>query len=259
MTSSYKTLLLSSEDHVATLTLNRPEVHNAFNEVLIEELSRAFSELGSDADTRVVLLTGAGNSFCAGGDLNWMKKTAGYSKEENIQDAKKLHRMLLSVYHCPKPVLAKIHGAVMGGGIGLVSVVDIALAHQTAVFALSEVRLGLIPAVISPFVIQKIGGSHFREYALTAEKFTASQAKQIGLIQYEGSPEEIDALIEAKIKLLKSGGPEALAKVKELTTKVLNTNFETVDEVTARLLAERRASAEAQEGMNAFLSKQKPK
>lgn len=251
-------LLHTQQNQVGQITLNRPEVHNALNDVLIEELTRTFTDLSKDDRVRAILLTGSGPSFCAGGDLNWLKKTADSSQEETVQDAKKLHRMLLSIYRCPKPVLAKIHGAVMGGGVGLVSAVDIAFADPAATFALSEARLGLVPAVISPFVIQKIGASRFREYALTAERLSASQAKEIGLIQYCGTPEEIDRLIEAKITLLKSGGPEALAKVKELTTKVLHTDFEAVEEITAGLLAERRASAEAEEGINAFLKKQKP-
>src|SRR5262249_50567829 len=162
----------------------------------ISELHGAISALGQDPSVRVIVLTGAGASFCAGGDLNWMKKTSSYSKKDNIRDAKALHEMLLTIVRCPKPVVAKVNGAALGGGMGLVAACDMALAYKTAMFGLSEVRVGLLPAVISPFVIRKIGEGRFRELTLTAERFSAMQAKEIGLIQHCGDPEAIQELTE---------------------------------------------------------------
>ncbi len=255
----YSTLLINIKNSVATITLNRPEVHNAFNEILISELSQAFAELGQDPQIRVIVITGAGASFCAGGDLNWMKKAQTYSQEENIQDAKALHDMLLKVCRCPKPVIAKVNGTAMGGGVGLLSAVDLAFAYKNAMFALSEVRLGLIPAVISPFVIRKIGESRFREYSLTAERFSAMQAKEMGLVGQCGEAQAIDELIDVKIQALKAAGPEALAETKRLIEEVSDLNLEKAGEVTAKFLAERRASSEGQEGILAFLGKRKAK
>jgi methylglutaconyl-CoA hydratase len=257
--TNYQTLLIDIKDQVATVTLNRPDVHNAFNDILILELIQAFTELGKDPDLRVIVLTGAAPSFCAGGDLNWMKKSASYSREQNIEDAKKLHEMLFTIYRCPKPVIAKVNGATLGGGMGLLAATDIAVAYKTAMFGLSEVRVGLIPAVISPFVIRKIGAARFRELTLTAERLSAMQAKEIGLISQSGDPEQIDEVVEVKIKALKAAGPEALAESKKLVEEVAHLDLDKAAEITARYLAERRASPEGQEGIDAFLNKRKPK
>ncbi|MBF0491969.1 MAG: enoyl-CoA hydratase/isomerase family protein [Deltaproteobacteria bacterium] len=254
----YKTLLFEIKNQVATVTLNRPELHNAFNEELILELTQAFQDIAQNSEVRVALLTGAGASFSAGGDLNWMKRSAAATREENIQEAKKLHRMLTSIAQCPKPVLAKVNGTAMGGGVGLTSAVDIAFAYKNALFALSEVRLGLAAAVISPFVIRKIGAAKFRELALTAERFSAGQAREIGLVQQSGDPEQIDELIEVKIAAIKAGGPEALAATKKLIDEVQFLSLDQAQEITPVYLAERRASKEGQEGIAAFLEKRKP-
>ncbi len=256
---NYQTLLLDIKNPVATVTLNRPDIHNAFNEVLIAELTQAFSELGQDSQVRAVVITGAGASFCAGGDLNWMKKMVSYTPQENIDDAKKLHAMLLAVAQCPKPVIAKVNGATMGGGVGLVSACDIAFAYKTAQFGLSEVRIGLAAAVISPFVIRKMGEAAFREYGITAERFSAMQAKELKLIQHCGEPEQINELIDIKIQAIKAGGPEAIAATKRLVNEVSKVSLENAGEVTAKFLAERRASAEGQEGIDAFFNKRKAK
>jgi methylglutaconyl-CoA hydratase len=256
--TDYKTLLIDLKDQTATVTLNRPDVHNAFNEVLISELNQAFSELTKDGDVRAIVITGAGPSFCAGGDLNWMKQAATYTHEQNIEDAQKLHQMLLAIVQCPKPVIAKVNGTTMGGGVGLAAATDMAFAYKTAMFALSEVRLGLLPAVISPFVIRKIGEGRFLEYALTAERFSAMQAKELGLIQQCGDPQAIDELIEVKINAIKAAGPESISESKRLAQQVSGVSLEKAGEITARFLADRRASAEAKEGIDAFFNKRKP-
>ncbi|MFO1519010.1 MAG: enoyl-CoA hydratase/isomerase family protein [bacterium] len=255
---TFETLLVEIKDQVATVTLNRPDVHNAFNETLIAELSEAMDLLSQEAAVRAIVITGAGASFCAGGDLNWMKKCAAYSREENIQDAAKLHEMLTKVSRSPKPVIAKVNGTAMGGGVGLVSAVDFAFAHKSAMFALSEVRLGLLPAVISPFVLRKMGEAKFREYSLTAERFSAMQAKELGLLQQCGDPTQIDELIDVKIQAFKAAGPQALAETKKLVEEVSGLSLEEAGKVTAKYLADRRASPEAKEGIDAFFNKRKP-
>jgi len=258
MTNKYHHLLLEKNDGVLTVTLNRPELHNAFNEEMIAELSQAFTQLSKDKEVRVVVLTGAGESFCAGADLNWMKEMAGFTKAQNLADAKRLNRMFLSIYRCPKPVLAHVNGGTMGGGTGLVSCVDIALAEEKAFFAFSEVRLGLLPAVISPYVLRKIGEANAREYFLTAERFSAKQAREMGLINFFGSGNAVKEKLAEKIKMLKQGAPGALAGSKKLIEKVVGLPLEKAETVTAPLIAERRSSVEGQEGMVAFLTKRKP-
>lgn len=250
-------ILLEKKHQVSTLTLNRPEVHNAFNEELIDGIHQAMKHLAQDPDTRVIVITGSGASFCAGGDLNWMKRSAAYTREKNIEEAESLHDMLCSIALCPKPVIAKVNGAAMGGGVGLTAAADIAFAYKSAQFSLSEVRLGLIPAVISPFVIRKLGPSRFRELSLTAERFSATQAKEFGLIQHAGAPEEIDDWITAKVNALKAAGPEALAENKKLIEEIQTLNLQEAGKVTAQKLADRRASAEGQEGIAAFFEKRK--
>lgn len=255
---SYKTILIETKHQVSTLTLNRPDVHNAFNEDLISEIHQAMKFFAQDTHTRVVIITGAGTSFCAGGDLNWMKQSASYSMEQNIQEAQNLHEMLCSIARCPKPVIAKVNGVAMGGGVGLAAAADIAFAHKGVMFSLSEVRLGLIPAVISPFVIRKLGAARFQELSLTAERFSATQAKEFGLIQHAASPEEIEDWMDAKVNALKAAGPEALAETKKLVEEVIGLRLEEAGLVTARKLAERRTSTEGQEGIAAFFEKRKP-
>lgn len=258
MAKPYDTLLIERDQGVTTVTLNRPELHNAFNEAMIAELARAFAEFGKDPGTRVIVLAGAGESFCAGADLNWMKKVASYTPAQNKADALKLHKMLLAVYRCPKPVIARIDGAVLGGGTGLVAAVDMAFANQDALFGFTEVRLGLIPAVISPFVIRKIGEANAREYFLTGEKFTALRAQEMGLIQYQGTPEYVYEKLQDKIRELKKGAPTALADCKRLIEKVGGQALDKIGTYTAGQIAARRGSKEGKEGMVAFLTKRKP-
>ncbi len=255
----FKTVLIESEGDVTVVTLHRPELHNAFNQEMISELTQAFTQLSKDPKIRVILLTGAGNSFCAGADLHWMKKMARYSAKENVADAKRFHRMLLTIYRCSKPTLALVNGAAIGGGVGLVAAVDMALAHADAVFGFSEVRIGLIPAVISPFVLRKIGEGEAHEYFLTGERFSAMRAHQMGLVQYCGTAEEVREKLEQKISLLSSVAPQAVGESKKLIEKVSQTPLEQVGSFTAKMIAARRASPEGREGMNAFLNKRPPK
>ncbi len=254
---AFETLWVEVENKVARVTLNRPELHNAFNEVMIAELAQVFKELGKDPAVRVVILSGMGESFCAGGDLNWMRKVAAYSTQKNLADAKKLHAMLMAVYLCPKPVIAQVNGPALGGGLGLVAAADMAFAIEDAFFSFSEVRLGLIPAVISPFVIRKIGEGNAREYFLTAERFKAARAREMGLINYVAIPDQLDEKIREKVQFLLQAPPGALAECKKLIHRVAGLGLEKAVGITPRLIAGRRASEEGKEGIVAFLSKRK--
>ncbi len=256
--NKYQTIKLEVDQSVAHLVLNRPEIHNAFNETMIREIGEALQGLASDEQVRVVLFRGEGKSFCAGADLNWMKKMAAYSAEENRDDAMKLFEMLQCIEQFPKPVLAQVHGAALGGGSGLVAAVDMAFATEDTKFAFSEVKLGLIPAVISPWVLQKIGPAKAREYFLTGERFSAKAAERMGLVNAVGSPDEIETLIQSKIKHLLAGGPEAQKESKRLIRDVAAAAPKDLAKLTGSRIAERRASTEGQEGMNAFLEKRLP-
>ena len=258
MTKPFETILVERDQGVTTLTLNRPELHNAFNETMIAELSKAFAQFGKDKETRVIVLTGSGESFCAGADLNWMKKVASYSPAQNKADAMELHKMLLAVNRCPKPVIAVVNGAAIGGGTGLVAAVDIALAEEGAMFGFSEVRLGLIPAVISPFVIRKIGEANAREFFLTGERFSAAKAQEMNLVQFHGSGEFLREKVQHKIRQLKQGGPTALSDCKVLIEKVAGQPLDKIGAFTSGQIAKRRGCTEGKEGMVAFLTKRKP-
>jgi methylglutaconyl-CoA hydratase len=243
-------------ENVATVNLNRPDLHNAFNEVVIEELTRSFTSLGRNADVRAIVLAGEGKSFCAGADIHWMKRMVNYSVADNVADATTMARMLRAIRDCPKPVIARIHGAAFGGGVGLTAACDIAIALESATFCLSEVKLGIIPAVISPFVIEKIGAGHMRRYALTAERFVAAEARRIGLVsEVVDSVEALDARIADLVAQIKTNGPEALAVCKQVLTDVYGLDWDNVQQRTTRYIAERRVSPEGQEGLKAFLEK----
>jgi len=248
------------ERGIATVTLFRAEVHNAFNDDLIWELNTTFKKLGEDDSVRAVVLTGAGKSFSAGADLNWMKAAAGYSEQENMRDALRLSEMLASVNSCPKPTIAIVNGAAFGGGVGLVACCDIAIAVDGAKFSLSEVKLGLTPATISPYVVAAIGERAARRYFLTAERLTANEARRIGLV-HETAPslQEAFSLAHIIIKNLLEGAPQAQAEAKRLIATVANKEItETLREDTAKHIAKRRTSAEGTEGLAAFLEKRKP-
>jgi methylglutaconyl-CoA hydratase len=244
---------------VATVTLNRPEVHNAFDETSIANLTAAFVSLDDNPDVRVVILAGAGRSFCAGADLNWMKRMAAFGHDENLADAQALAAMLRVIYALSKPTIARIHGAAYGGGVGLVAACDIALAVPEATFALSEAKLGLIPATIGPYVIEAIGARQARRYFLTAERFDAAQARAIGLVHEVVAADALDARIDALVAQLRAASPAAQLECKALIRGVAHRPIdEDVIAGTAEHIAAVRASNEGREGVAAFLEKRTP-
>jgi methylglutaconyl-CoA hydratase len=251
-------LTLDIGDGVARVTLNRPEVRNAFDDALIRELQRAFERLQSDRAVRVVVLAGNGPAFCAGADLNWMKRMASYSYEENLADAQALATMLATLDRLPKPTIARVHGPVFAGGTGLVAACDIAVGTPEAKFCLSEAKLGLSPATISPYVIRAMGERLARRYFLTAEVFGAEEAYRIGMLSALVSASDLDREIENLAKNVLAGGPEAHAKIKDLIRAVAH---RPVDDAlaaeTAKRIAEIRGSPEGKEGIASFLEKRK--
>jgi methylglutaconyl-CoA hydratase len=254
----YKTILIEKLDSTATVYLNRPEIHNAFNEVVIAELTLAFKKLGNDDSVRVIILTGKGKSFCAGADLNWMRKMKDYSYEENYADAYKLHDMMYAVYSCPKPVIAMVNGSAFGGGNGLLSACDIAVASTEALFSLSEVKLGLAPAVISPYIMKKIGEGYAREFMLTGERIDALTAYRIGLVNRIAEPENLQAEVDKIVRRMINAGPNALKMCKEMIHHIAEMDEKEVGDYNANLIAKLRMSEEGQEGIAAFFEKRKP-
>jgi methylglutaconyl-CoA hydratase len=250
---------LTVRDAVATVTLNRPDIHNAFDEMLIARLTAAFVSLDDDPDVRVVVVAGAGKSFCAGADLNWMKRMASFSAADNLADANTLASMLRALHALSKPTIARVSGAAYGGGVGLVAACDIAVGVPEATFALSEAKLGLIPATIGPYVIEAIGARQARRYFLTAERFNATEALRIGLLHEVVAMPQIDARIEALIAALKTAGPAAQLECKALIRGVAHRPIdEDVIAGTAEHIAAVRASPEGKEGVAAFLAKRAP-
>jgi methylglutaconyl-CoA hydratase len=244
---------------IARVTFDRPDLHNAFNDEVIPLVTNAFKEIAANSDVRAVIVAGNGKSFCAGGDLNWMKRMVNYSREENIADAEAMARMFLSIATCPKPVIARVHGAALGGGAGVVAACDIAIAVESAQFGFTEVKLGIIPGVISPFVISRIGAGRAREFFLTGERFPALVALDIGLVHHVVPDETaLDSLIDAKVAQILTSAPGAIAAAKQLIFGVAARTLETSFEFTAEAIANARASAEGQAGMKAFLLREKP-
>lgn len=257
--TKYTCIELQIKDGIALLMLNRPEVHNAFNEVMIAELTQAFSAIDGDAAVRVMILGAHGASFCAGADLNWMKKMSGYSFEQNYSDAQALAGMLHTLYTMKKPTIARVHGAVFAGGMGLVAACDIAVAVQDVEFCLSEAKLGLSPATISPYVIAAMGERHARRYFLTAERFNAAEAFRIGFVHDIVLAEELDAKINGLLKHLAATGPNAVAACKELIRAVAKAKLDAdLISDTATRIATIRATEEGREGIRSFLEKRKP-
>ncbi|GAB3444852.1 enoyl-CoA hydratase/isomerase family protein [Massilia solisilvae] len=255
----YQTLLVSVTDKVATVTLNRPDVRNAFNETSIAELTLAFDELGHDDAVRAIVLAANGPAFCAGADLNWMKQMAGYSDAENQADAMRLASMLRTIYYCPKPVVARVQGDCYAGGMGLVAACDVVVAAEGVNFCLSEVKLGLIPATISPYVIKAMGEQVARRYFLTAERFGALDAKRMGMAHEVVVPEELDATIAAIAKALVTNSPNAVREAKRLVREVSGMPIDDAMLAdTAERIAAIRASGEGREGVASFLEKRKP-
>jgi len=250
---------LAVRNGVATVTLNRPEIHNAFDETLIATLTETFVMLDDDRDVRVVVLAGAGRSFCAGADLNWMKRMAAFGDAENLRDATALAAMLRALHALSKPTIARVHGAAYGGGVGLIAACDIAIAVPEATFALTEAKLGLIPATIGPYVIEAIGVRHARRYFLTAERFGAADALRIGLVHEVVALSQIDARIDDFIAALRAAGPSAQLECKALIRGVAHRPIDAdVISGTAGHIAAVRASAEGKEGVAAFLAKRPP-
>ncbi len=244
---------------VATLTLNRPELHNAFDDRLIADLIQELCDLRADSQVRAVVLAAAGKSFSAGADLNWMRRMTEYSWEQNLADARALAELMRTLNQLPKPTIAKVQGPAYGGGVGLVACCDIAIAAETASFSLSEVKLGLIPAVISPYVVNTIGERQARRYFLTGERFSARKAYRIGLVHEVVAPEALDEAVAELLDALASSGPAAMVAAKELIYEVSRgpIDADLIDD-TARRIANIRTSAEGREGLTAFLNKRKP-
>jgi methylglutaconyl-CoA hydratase len=248
------------ENGVARVTLDRPERHNAFDEALIAALTQTFRALGADPAVRVIILSGNGKSFCAGADIGWMRRAGGWTETENRADAMKLSDMLDAIDTCPKPVIARVHGVVAGGGVGLVACADMAVAIEGCQFRLSEVRLGLTPATISPFVVGKIGASQARRWFLTAEGFGAREAERIGLTHETAFDEDAaDAVVSNWLAHLLAAAPGAVADAKTLVRDVAGKQVsKELRTHTAAAIAARRASDEGREGVAAFFDKRKP-
>lgn len=246
------------EGAVTRVVLARPEVRNAFDDALIAELTAAFSDISADQETRVVVLSGEGPVFCAGADIAWMRKAGGYTRQQNEADAERMARMLRAIDSCPKPVVALVHGAAIGGGVGLVAAADIVIAAEGTVFALSEVRLGILPAVISPYVLRAIGPRQARDLFLTGDRFEAREAHRIGLVHAVVPAAELEAAGRKKVASLLAAGPEAVEAAKRLIDRVTGQSPEEAMSLTVRTIAERRASEEAREGLTAFLEKRPP-
>jgi len=259
MTQATTLLTDISAQGVATLTMNRPTIHNAFDDALIQEMSEAIRQLDDDFAVRVIVLAASGKSFSAGADVNWMKRVAEYSEQENLQDARLLAGLMRTLNEARKPTIAKIQGPAFGGGVGLVACCDIAIASEHAAFALTEVKLGLIPSVISPYVVRAIGERQSRRYFLTAERFDAREALRIGLVHKVVSEEQLDDWIHKIARQLLANGPEALDACKNLIQAVSHGVInDAMIEDTAQRIASIRVSDEGQEGLDAFLSKRKP-
>lgn len=246
--------VVEREKGVKEVWLNRPDLHNAFNAELIEEMISLFESFKNE---RLIILSGRGSSFCAGADLNWMKAMKDYTKEENFKDSKRLAKMFSAINDCDVPVIGRINGHALGGGVGLVSVCDYVIANEDALMGFTEVRLGLIPAVISPYCISKIGESNARAWMLSGERFNAVEGKRMGLVHETCDITELDNKVNEVVKKFLAAGPEAAKEAKRLVRGVMK-NLKASEDYTCNMITERRVSAEGQEGMRALLSKDKP-
>ncbi|MCK9424131.1 MAG: enoyl-CoA hydratase-related protein [Bacteroidales bacterium] len=255
--TEYKTIETTLEKGVFTIWLNRPEVHNAFDITMLRELIDCFETL--DPSTFCIILRGRGKSFCAGADLNWMKAVSQNSFEQNYQESLLLSKCFYTIYTCSRPTLAVIHGVALGGANGLFSACDIAYCTDDATFSLSEVKIGIVPACISPYLIKRVGESGARELMLTGRRIKGKEAEHFRLVNKSVSAEQLEPTLQAVITLLRSSGPEAMSHCKTLIHDVANKlTLAEAYEYTARMIAEIRSSREGQEGMNAFLEKRKP-
>ncbi|MEM4723632.1 MAG: enoyl-CoA hydratase/isomerase family protein [Candidatus Hadarchaeum sp.] len=257
--SEYRTIELLGENGLVTIWLNRPEVRNAFNDLMLTELTHAFAGVArSFPQVRVLVLTGKGSCFCAGADLNWMRDSVRYSYADNLRDAGLVSDCLYALYSLPQPTIARVNGAAIGGGMGLVTACDIAIAQSEAVFSLSEVRIGLVPACISPYVLKRVGEGVCRELFLTGERISAARALQVGLVNKVVSPEELDAAVRQLVDRLLANGPQAMATCKRLLQTIAETKLDEARPYTAEVIARLRVEPEAQEGMSAFLAGRAP-
>ena len=256
---AYRTLEVERRGQLATVWLNRPEVRNAFDDAAIAEITDVFSALGRETAVRAIVLAARGPVFCAGADLNWMKRMAGYSHAENLDDANRLAAMLRAIYECPRPVVARVQGDVYAGGMGLVAACDIAVAADTVRFCLSEVRIGLIPATISPYVIKAMGEQAARRYFLTAERFSAQEALRLSLVHEAVAPDALDAGVERLVDALLAASPDAVSQAKRLVRDMAGRPVDdAVVADTVTRIADIRASAQGREGVQSFLEKRKP-
>jgi methylglutaconyl-CoA hydratase len=254
----YETLEVRFRDQVAGVALNRPEVRNAFNEVMIEELIQVLDRVEQDEAIRVLVLTGNGRAFCAGADLNWMKRMKGFTYQENFEDALRLAELMEKLYSLPKPTIASVNGASIGGSNGLVAACDIAIASHRAEFSLSEVKIGLVPACIGPYLLRKMGEKACRELFLTGERISADQAAAVGLVNEVVTHVNLPRRVEEKVSNLLTSGPHALAVSKDLLSTIREMPLWEAKIHTAHVIAELRVGAEAQEGMTEFLEKRRP-
>lgn len=250
-----KTLLVTDKASLRTVSLNRSDVHNAFNAEMIQELTQVFKETQG---IRAVVLKGEGKSFCAGADLGWMKSMAGFSFAENVKDSEKLYEMFEAIYDCDVPVVARVHGNVFGGGVGLVAACDIVGVLPETKFCFSEAKLGLVPAVISNFVARKMRPGFVRQMMLTAQTFDGEEALDAGLVHFCGSSEEVDDFVQSQVDFILGNGPESIKATKSLLDYITSHSQRENRDESVRVISERRVSAEGQEGMKAFFEKRKP-
>jgi methylglutaconyl-CoA hydratase len=256
---NYTTLKYRKDGRIGRVSFCRPEIHNAFNGTVITEMSHLFRELAKDDDLRVVLLTGEGKSFCAGADLNWMREVVTQSFEQNLAESNALAELFYQIYAFKRPVVGRINGAAIGGGTGFVAVCDIAIAASSAKFSFSEVKIGVVPACIGPYVIRKMGEGKARELFITGERMSADRAFEVGLVNKVVDDDKLDAEVENLIQSILSSGPEAVAMAKKLVSEVPLMSPSQFKPFTAEMIAKLRVSGEGQEGMDAFLNKRKPK
>jgi methylglutaconyl-CoA hydratase len=253
------TVEITRNGHVATLTLNRPDVHNAFDAAMIDEMRGALAQLAADDSIRLVVLTGAGQSFCAGGDMRWMRESLTWTREQNRADAEALAAMFEAAWSMPKPMLARVNGAAIGGGAGLVACCDLAVAVDTARFGFGEVKIGLIPAVVAQYVLPKIGLSHARALFVSGERFTAERAFEIGLVHAVTDAESLDETVATLAQRIATSAPEAIAASKRLIDAVWELERDAARRYAVEAIAAARTSAEGQEGLRAFLEKRPPR
>jgi methylglutaconyl-CoA hydratase len=254
----YETLQVAVDGPVLTVALNRPDVRNAFNARMIGELTTLFGDLRDRADVRVVVLAGNGKSFSAGADVHWMRDSLDFSREENVADAQRMSDMFHAINSLPKPVIGRVRGAALGGGMGLIAVCDVVVAAEGTIFGFTEAKLGIVPAVISGFVVPKIGESWARALFLTAERFHADVARQIGLVHWVVADDALDGFVRQKVADMLSSGPAAVREAKMLVENVLTSEPGNVRNMTTQVIARLRTSPEGQEGLRSFLEKRKP-